>query len=279
MCRCASTDALAKKNHEGGIKDAKVQLPLRIANSPGLPAAGRCRRATGFFGYLDARRRTFDALANTTPADTAAAARMAAFDPDRQEPVGFCMPLGTPRNTMAIASPLQVLQQADRVYFVFQPNLLNAEHAGVSRWPTIAICPRPDSHLAGQFAWPLGGDAWWWKPRTWSRRRSSTQKVCRTANTSSVRESWRRAHDPARGRLLIDDLVLDDDATFTTPVKMRRVFAWTPDAQFADGSCSERLWIDALWRHRLAEHAAAARSRANLPESPAQPPSTVEPSR
>ena len=53
--------------------------------------------------------------------------RLAAFDADRDEPAGFCMPLGTPRNTLSGTSALEVLQTADRVYFVFQPNLLNAE--------------------------------------------------------------------------------------------------------------------------------------------------------
>jgi hypothetical protein len=214
------------------------------------------------------------------PLTPAAAARMAAFDPDRQEPVGFCMPLGTPRNTMAIASPLQVLQQADRVYFVFQPNLLNAETRRVflDGRPLPSAQDRIPTWL-GSSRGHWAGDALVVETTDMEPQAILNAEGLSHSEHLVVRETWRRAHDPARGRLLIDDLVLDDDATFTTPVKMRRVFAWTPDAQFADGSCSERLWIDALWRHRLAEHAAAARSRANLPESPAQPPSTVEPSR
>ena len=61
------------------------------------------------------------------PLTPSAQARLAAFEPDRDEPAGFCMPLGTPRNTLATSSPLEVLQQDDRIYFVFQPDLLNAE--------------------------------------------------------------------------------------------------------------------------------------------------------
>src|SRR5687768_15403807 len=61
------------------------------------------------------------------PLTPAARERLAKFHPDRDEPAGFCMPLGTPRNTLSSASPLEVLQTEDRVYFVFQPNLLNTE--------------------------------------------------------------------------------------------------------------------------------------------------------
>ena len=56
--------------------------------------------------------------------------RHAAFDPDRDEPAGFCMPLGTPRNTLAGLSPMEVLQKADRVYFVFQPGTIHVIVAG-----------------------------------------------------------------------------------------------------------------------------------------------------
>ena len=58
--------------------------------------------------------------------------------------------------------------------------------------------------------------------------------------------------------VLVDDIELDDPESFTQPIRLKRVFAWAPDAQLAEGQCSERLWIDTLWRYRLAEHAAAA---------------------
>src|SRR5512139_3893436 len=48
------------------------------------------------------------------PLTESARARFAAFDPDRDEPASFCMPLGTPRNTLSGTSPLEVLQTADR---------------------------------------------------------------------------------------------------------------------------------------------------------------------
>jgi hypothetical protein len=77
-----------------------------------------------------------------------------------------------------------------------------------------------------------------------------------------VKERWHLARDPQRGRLLVNDLVLEDPDTFTTPLRLKRVFSWSPDARLSEGQCSERLWIDQIWRHRLREHAAARKAGA-----------------
>ena len=154
-----------------------------------------------------------------------------------------------------------MLQTPDRVYFVFQPNLLNAETRRV--------------YLDGR-ARPAEED----RIPTWlgvSRGRfegdrllvettdMEPQSILNAQGLSHgtglvLREQWRIETHPQRGRLLVNDLELADPETFTQPVKLRRVFAWAPEAQIPDGQCSERLWIDTLWRDRLAEHAAARRA-------------------
>lgn len=207
--------------------------------------------------WLPDTRDTFPALADL-PLTPAARQRLAAFDPDRQDPSGFCMPLGTPRNTLAANSPLEVLQTVDRVYFVFQPNLLNVETRRV--------------YLDGR-AVPSADEV----PPTWlgtSRGRwqgavlevHTTQLEPQSLITGAglshegglrVTERWSvRSGGPA-GRQLVNDLTLEDPATFTKPVRLQRVWHWAPHAQFAETNCSERLWIDTLWRYRLAEHAKA----------------------
>jgi hypothetical protein len=215
------------------------------------------------------------------PLTSVARARLATFDPDRDEPVGFCMPLGTPRNTLAITSPLEVLQKEDRIYLVFQPDLLNAETR------RIYLDGRALPPAADRIPTWLGSSRGRWKADSLVVETTDLepQAILNSDGLSHglrfvVRETWHLEHDARRGRLLIDDIVLEDPDTFTKPVAMRRVFAWTPDAQLDEGRCSERLWIDTLWRHRLAEHAAAARARAGqLDKSAAQPPSTAGPSR
>jgi hypothetical protein len=52
---------------------------------------------------------------------------------------------------------------------------------------------------------------------------------------------------------------LEDPESFTQPLQLTRVFVTAPQSRMVDGRCSERLWIDSLWRQRLKEHADARR--------------------
>jgi len=197
------------------------------------------------------------------PLTAEARARYTAFDPDRDEPASFCMPLGTPRNTLSGTSPLEVLQAADRVYFVFQPNLLNAETRRVYLDKPL---PAPDPDRLPTW---LGMSSGKWEGDTLSVEtiEMEPQAILNGAGVSHagglrVKERWHLARDPQRGRLLVNDMVLEDPATFTTPLRLKRVFAWSPDARLQEGQCSDRLWIDQIWRHRLREHAAARKAGA-----------------
>jgi hypothetical protein len=197
------------------------------------------------------------------PLTEAARARYAAFDPDRDEPASFCMPLGTPRNTLSGTSALEVLQADDRVYFVFQPNLLNAETRRV-----YLDKPLPAADPDRLPTW-LGTSSGRWEGQTLNVQtiEMEPQAILNGNGVShtgglKVRESWHLARDAQRGKLLVNDLVLEDPDTFTSPLRLKRVFAWAPDARLPEGQCSERLWIDQIWRHRLREHAAARKAGA-----------------
>ncbi len=203
------------------------------------------------------------------PLTDAARTRFGAFDPDRDEPTGFCMPLGTPRNTLAGTSPMEVLQTADRVYFVFQPNLLNAETRRV--YLNLPAKPADPERLPtwlgtsrGQFEDDvLVVDTTEMEPQAILHGSGLAH-----SGQLRLRERWHLGSDAKRGRILINDLVLDDPASFRAPVRLRRVFAHAADAQFAEGQCSEQLWIDQLWRHRLMEHAGARKAAASATEGP-----------
>ncbi|MEO6184766.1 MAG: hypothetical protein ABIP38_00390 [Steroidobacteraceae bacterium] len=197
------------------------------------------------------------------PLTDAAQARFGAFDPDRDEPTGFCMPLGTPRNTLAGASPMEVLQTPDRVYFIFQPNLLNVETRRV--YLNVPAKPADPDRLPTWLGTSRGhfeGDALIVETTEMEPQAILHGSGLTHSGQLRLRERWHLGTDAKRGRILIDDLVLDDPASFREPVRLRRVFAYATDAQFAEGQCSERLWIDQLWRHRLTEHAAARKAAA-----------------
>jgi hypothetical protein len=197
------------------------------------------------------------------PLTAAARQRFAAFDPDRDEPASFCMPLGTPRNTLSGTSPLEVLQASDRVYFVFQPNLLNAETRRVYLDRPLPAAD-PD-RLPTWFGTSHG--RWEGDSLVVDTIEMEPQAILHGNGLSHqgglrMRERWRLASDARRGRLLVNEVVLEDPDTFTQPLRLTRVFAWAPDARLAEGQCSERLWIDQIWRHRLREHAAARKAGA-----------------
>jgi hypothetical protein len=197
------------------------------------------------------------------PLTQSARQRYAAFDPDRDEPTSFCMPLGTPRNTLSGTSPLEVLQTSDRVYFVFQPNLLNAETRRV-----YLDKPLPAADADRLPTW-LGTSSGRWRAQTLEVEtvELEPQAILNASGLSHsgalrMQERWHLERDAERGRLLVDDIVLNDPQTFTAPLRLKRVFVWAPDARLAEGQCSERLWIDQIWRHRLREHAAARKAGA-----------------
>lgn len=197
------------------------------------------------------------------PLTAQAKTRYSAFDPDRDEPASFCMPLGTPRNTLSGTSPLEVLQTDDRVYFIFQANLLNAETRRV-----YLNMPLPAADPERLPTW-MGTSNGRWEGQTLAVEtiEMEPQAILSGSGVSHagglrVRERWHVAPDTKRGRLLINDMLLEDPDTFTTPLHLKRVFAWAPDARLTEGQCSEGLWIDQIWRHRLREHAAARKTGA-----------------
>jgi hypothetical protein len=197
------------------------------------------------------------------PLTQAARTRFTAFDPDRDEPASFCMPLGTPRNTLSGTSPLEVLQTSDRVYFVFQPNLLNAETRRVYlNKPLPAADPDRLPTWLGMSSGKWEGDAL--SVETIEMEPQAILNGNGVSHTGGlkVRERWHLDRDAQRGKLLVNDVVLEDPDTFTAPLRLKRVFAWAPDARLVEGQCSERLWIDQIWRHRLREHAASRKAGA-----------------
>ncbi len=242
------------------VRCAALATPCALATLLALPAQGAAPDISGTWLPVEPLSTPWP---DPLPLTAAARERYAAFDPDRDEPASFCMPLGTPRNTLSGTSPLEVLQTDDRVYFVFQPNLLNAETRRVYLGK-----PLPAADPDRLPTW-LGTSSGRWEGNALvvETIEMEPQAILNGNGLShlgglKVRERWEVSTDPTRGRLLVNNLVLDDPATFTRPLQLKRVFAWAPDARLVEGQCSERLWIDQIWRNRLREHAAARKAGA-----------------
>lgn len=240
------------------VRHAAIAMLGSLAALLALPAGGAVPDISGTWLPVESLSTPWP---DPLPLTEAARQRFAAFDPDRDEPASFCMPLGTPRNTLSGTSPLEVLQAADRVYFVFQPNLLNAETRRVYLDRPLPAAD-PD-RLPTWFGTSSG--RWEGNVLVVETIEMEPQSILNGSGLShsgglKVRERWQLGSDPVRGRLLVNTMVLEDPETFTQPLQLTRVFAWAPDARLAEGQCSERLWIDQIWRHRLREHAEARKA-------------------
>lgn len=191
------------------------------------------------------------------PLTPTAREQMAAFDPARNDPAAFCMPLGTPRNMLSAEAPLEILQTPERLTMVLQTDLSNAETRRI--------------YLDGRKL-PAAPDPTWFGSSV-GRWEGSTL-VIETVGVETdvivssnglphsaalrVEERLSVVNEPGGGKVLIDDITLHDSDAYLQPLKTRRYFTWAPNAQFRDSRCGERLWIDKLWRDRLEEHAKSA---------------------
>lgn len=251
---------------------ALLTLVLLTACNRLQPEAATTAGAPDFSGIWlpDASRAT--TWPDPLPLNAEAQAALAAFQPDVQDPAGFCMPFGTPRNTLSTESPLEVLQTPDRVYFVFQPRLLNAETRRVY------LDGRPVPSLDDAPPTWLGSSRGRWDGATLVVETVAIEPQAIVSETGlphsaqlKVTERWSLKHD-AGADLLVNDMTLTDPSVYTAPISAQRTFVKAQQARMQEGQCSERLWIDTLWRYRLEEHATAA--RAGKPRKPPNPAAT-----
>jgi hypothetical protein len=195
------------------------------------------------------------------PLAPAARSFMDNFDPASQDPTSFCMPFGTPRNMLQTQYPLQIVQTAQRVVMILQPNLSNAE---VRRIPLDGIAPTepPEPSWFGNSRGRWNGSTL--VIETTGLRDDSIINGQGLPHSTQLRVVERLAivDDPRRGKVLVDDMELHDPAAYLEPLRTRRYFVRAPQASLSEGSCVARKWIDKLWRDRLQEHAQEARAKA-----------------
>lgn len=192
------------------------------------------------------------------PLTPAARSMMDNFNAAEHDPTTFCMPLGTPRNMLQTEFPMEIVQTPQRILMVLQPSLANAE---VRRIPLdgSALPEAPDP------SW-FGTSRGRWEGSTLVVETIGLRPDALVSGTGlghseelHVIERLSVADEPERGRVLIDEIELRDPKAYQQPLKTRRYFVRTPQAQLREPTgCIELQWIDKTWRQRLEEHAAEA---------------------
>jgi len=184
------------------------------------------------------------------------------FNAASHDPTSFCMPFGTPRNMLQTQYPVQIIQTADRVVMVVQPDLSNAE---VRRIPLAGALPQdPEPSWFGTSRGRREGATL--VIETTGLREDSLINGQGLPHSEQLRvvERLQLVTDPVRGKVLVNDMELTDPAAYTAPIRTRRYYAYAPQAGLQEGSCVARKWMDKLWRDRLQEHA-DARKKAGAP--------------
>lgn len=206
----------------------------------------------------DARRA--EAWPDGLPLAPAAKQFMQTFDPTDSDPTTFCMPLGTPRNMLQTAYPLEIVQTPQRLLMIVQPNLANAEVRRIALdGRGLPASPEPSWFGTSTGHW----DGKTLVVETVGMRTDAIVSENGLPHSSELHviEQLRIVEDAERGRVLIDDIELRDPQAYLEPIKTRRYYSWAPDARPADPTCVDAMWSAKLWRDRLQEHAAAARKQ------------------
>jgi len=193
------------------------------------------------------------------PLTPAARSMVENFNPSEHDPTTFCMPFGTPRNMLQTDYPLEIVQTAQRVMMVLQPNLANSE---VRRIPLDGN-PLPESPDPSWYGTSRGR----WEGSTLVVETIGLRPDAlvsgnglRHSEELRVIEKLSLVNVPERGQMLVDEIELHDPKAYEQPLKTRRYFVRAPQIQLREPtSCIELQWIDKLWRQRLEEHAAAGR--------------------
>ncbi len=187
---------------------------------------------------------------------------MEKFDPAIHDPTSFCMPFGTPRNMLQTQYPLQIVQTAQRIVMILQPDLSNTE---VRRVPLQGGAPveAPDPSWFGTSRGRWDGSTL--VIETTGLREDSIISGQGLPHSEQLRvvERLRVVDEPRYGTVLINEMELHDPAAYLEPLRTRRYFVRAPQANLTEGSCVARKWIDKLWRDRLQEHAQDARAKAS----------------
>jgi hypothetical protein len=172
---------------------------------------------------------------------------LAAFDPEHHDSTRFCMPYGTPRNTLSTAPyPIEILQRPERLTMIF-------DRLGDVRRVFLDGRQRPDP------LWPtwLGHSLGHWEGKTLVVETLALTKESILSDSGLPHSDDMRLIERFRlagqrgAEQLEDEITIVDPSMYATPIKTIRRFERATGAQMSEGSVSCLLdqWRQDLERH------------------------------
>lgn len=180
------------------------------------------------------------------PLTPTAQAKLAAYDPERLDSTYFCMPFGTPRNTLNTAErPLQLIQTGTQLTLLF-------DGLGDVRRVFVDGRPHPDAPIPSWMGHSIG---------QWNDSTLEIDTVAMTAESILTEQGLPhgdamhlqeqlRLVEQGGATLLQLDLQISDPEYYQSPLTATRYFRRAPEAQLSEGS--SQCLLD-QWRRRLEE--------------------------
>ena len=166
------------------------------------------------------------------------------FDPRHKDSTRFCMPYGTPRNTLSTAGyPIEILQTAERMTIIF-------DRLGDVRRIYLDGRARPEN------LWPtwLGNSLGNWEKdtlvvETLAMTSESILSDQGLPHSDDMKVSEKLSLEKRDGKdLLRDEITITDPTMYSAPIKAVRFFERAPQARMSEGSA---LCLLDQWRKRL----------------------------
>lgn len=218
---------------------ALVLLPLAFGS---LPAFSQAPDFSGIWLGVPELGQAWDPAA--LPLTPAAQSRLDAFDPARLDSTHFCMPFGTPRNTLnTVERPLQLIQTTTQITLLF-------DGLGDVRRVFIDGRPHPEDPIPSWMGSSIGA----WKDNTleidtiaMTSESILTEQGLPHSDTMEVHEQLRLV-EQAGETLLQLDMQISDPEYYQAPLTATRYFRRADHTQLSEGS--SQCLLD-QWRRRL----------------------------
>lgn len=242
-------------------KRRRARAALLLSAAVGLPVPALAAADLSGTWVPDPRRATPLAPAATPLLTPAARERYSRFVRTKHDSVLFCMPFGTPRNTLGIAPrPVEILQTETQVTLIF-------DGRGDVRRIYLDDRSKPDNVFPSWMGYSLGrweGDVL--VVRTDSMTEQSILDDTGLPHSADmVMEERFQVLEEGGRRVLRVDVTLTDPTHYAMPIRVQRLFKEAPEAEISHEAtyCVMDQWRTHLERRNkyLSRELARAKSR------------------
>lgn len=227
--------------HAPAVKRVLLVLPLVLH---ALPAFSQMTDFSGTWLPVPGLGQPLDPA--TLPLTETARSRIDSFDPGRLDSTRFCMPFGTPRNTLNTAErPLRLIQTSVQITLLF-------DGLGDVRRVFVDGRPHPEDPIPSWMGYSIGhweGSTLHIETIAMTSESILTEQGLPHSDAMQLQEQLRLI-DQDGETLLQLEMQITDPEFYQAPLKATRFFRQVPHAQLSEGSSQ---CLQDQWRRRLEE--------------------------